>query len=408
MQIVERAKAILISPKAAWETIDTEPADTAGLFTGYLMLLAAIPAVCGFIGMSLVGAGAFGVSFRVPIVAGLVGMVVSYVLSLAGVYVLSLIINALAPRFGGVASSIQALKLAVYSSTAAMLGGVFSLLPALAMLGLLAALYSVYLLYTGLPVLMKSAREKSAAYTAVVIVAAIVLGLVAGAVSALFMPRGPAPWAGGAPAVSVRTPGGEITIDQGAIAAAQRKMEEATRSMEQANAQKDPAAMASATRDAAAAAASMLGGGKALGAQALKAALPETLGGLARTSFEVQDGAALGLPTSQASAEYGTGERTVRLEIMDLGGLGAMAAAAFGMAQGEKEDQTHAEKTWQEGGRTLHENYAKDGSFAERKMALKNGLLVSLSADGMDAAALRSLAAQLDLAALERMERPKP
>ena len=178
--------------------------------------------------------------------------------------------------------------------------------------------------------------------------------------------------------------------------------------MEQANAQKDPAAMASATRDAAAAAASMLGGGKALGAQALKAALPETLGGLARTSFEVQDGAALGLPTSQASAEYGTGERTVRLEIMDLGGLGAMAAAAFGMAQGEKEDQTHAEKTWQEGGRTLHENYAKDGSFAERKMALKNGLLVSLSADGMDAAALRSLAAQLDLAALERMERPKP
>ena len=192
MQIVERAKAILISPKAAWETIDTEPADTAGLFTGYLMLLAAIPAVCGFIGMSLVGAGAFGVSFRVPIVAGLVGMVVSYVLSLAGVYVLSLIINALAPRFGGVASSIQALKLAVYSSTAAMLGGVFSLLPALAMLGLLAALYSVYLLYTGLPVLMKSAREKSAAYTAVVIVAAIVLGLVAGAVSALVMPRGPA------------------------------------------------------------------------------------------------------------------------------------------------------------------------------------------------------------------------
>ena len=113
MQIVERAKAILISPKAAWETIDTEPADTAGLFTGYLMLLAAIPAVCGFIGMSLVGAGAFGVSFRVPIVAGLVGMVVSYVLSLASVYVLSLIINALAPRFGGVASSIQALKLAV-------------------------------------------------------------------------------------------------------------------------------------------------------------------------------------------------------------------------------------------------------------------------------------------------------
>lgn len=409
MKIVERAKAIVLSPKATWETIDTEPADAASLFTGYLMLLAAIPAVCGFVGMSLVGAGAFGVSFRVPIVSGLVSMVVSYVLSLVGVYVLGLIINALAPKFGGAASSIQALKLAVYASTAAMLGGVFSLLPALAMLGLLTALYSVYLLYTGLPVLMKSAREKSAAYTALVVLAAIVLGLVVGAISALVMPRGASPWAvGGAPAVSVRTPGGEITIDQAAVAAAQRKMEEAARNMEQAGAQKDPAAMAAATRDVAAAAASMLGGGKALDAQTLKALLPEKLGGLERTSFEVQDGAALGLPTSQASAEYGSGERAVRLEIMDLGGLGAMAAAAFGMAQGEKEDQTHAEKTWQEGGRTLHESYAKDGSSAERKMALKNGILVSVSADGMDIAALRRVADQLDLASLERLERKKP
>jgi hypothetical protein len=91
---------------------------------------------------------------------------------------------------------------------------------------------------------------------------------------------------------------------------------------------------------------------------------------------------------------------------MDLGGLGAMAAAAFGLAQGEKEDQHHAEKTWQEGGRILHESYAKDGSSAEHKMALKNGVLVSISADNMDIAALRNVASQLDIAALERLQRP--
>lgn len=409
MNLVERVKAILLSPKPTWETIDTEPADIAGLYTRYLMLLAAIPAVCGFIGMSVIGMGFMGVSVRVPFVSGLVNMIVSYVLSLVGVFVLSLIINALAPKFGGQSNQLQALKVAVYASTAALIGGVFTLLPALAMLGLVASLYSIYLLYTGLPVLMKSNREKSGAYTAVVILAAIVLGLVVGAISALITPRGASPFAAGdGAAVSVRTPGGEITIDGAGIAAAQAKMEQAARSMEQARSKNDPTAMVAATRDVTAAAASMLGGGQAVAAQALKAALPEQLAGLARTSFEVQDGASLGLPTSQASAEYGSGERTVRVEIMDLGGLGAMATAAMGMAQGEKETRTSAEKTWQEGGRTLHERYSKDGSSAESKMALKNGVLVSVSADNMDIAAVRSLVKQIDIASLERLERTKP
>ena len=409
MNVVERAKSILLSPKPTWETIDTEPADTAGLYTGYLMLLAAIPAVCGFIGMSIIGMGAFGVSFRVPFLSGLVNMVVSYVLSLVGVFVLSLIINALAPKFGGTSNQMQALKVAVYASTAALLGGVFTLLPALAMLGLVASLYSIYLLYTGLPVLMKSNPEKSGGYTALVILAAIVLGLIVGAISALITPRGASPFAAGeGAAISVRTPGGEIKIDGAGMATAQRKMEEATRSMEQARSKNDPTAMAAATRDATAAAAGMLGGGKALAAQTLKAALPEKLGGLDRTAFEVQDGAALGLPTSQASAEYGDGNRRVRLEIMDLGGLGSMAALAMGMAQGEKETQKSAEKTWQEGGRTLHESYAKDGSISETKMALKNGVLVSVKGDNMDIATLRGLVKQIDIASLERLERKSP
>ena len=115
MDIIERVKSILFQPRPTWATIEAESADVAGLYTRYLMVLAAIPAVCGFIGMSLIGMGAFGVSFRVPLVSGLANMVVSYVLSLVGVFVLALIVDALAPRFGGQKSSIQALKLAVYA-----------------------------------------------------------------------------------------------------------------------------------------------------------------------------------------------------------------------------------------------------------------------------------------------------
>lgn len=406
MDIIERVKSILFQPTPTWATIEAEPADVAGLYTRYLMVLAAIPAVCGFIGMSLIGMGAFGVSLRVPLVAGLANMVVSYVLSLVGVFVLALIVDALAPRFGGQKSSIQALKLAVYASTAAMLGGVFSLLPSLAMLGLLAALYSIYLLYVGLPVLMKNPPEKTLAYTAVVLVAAIVMGLVMGAVSSVFMPRGGALLGSAdAPAISVSTPGGSVSIDTAGLEAASKKMEEAARQMEQAQKSQDPTAMAAATGNAAAAAAGMLGGGQAIAAQSLKAGLPEQLADMARTGFDVQDGAALGLPTSQASAQYSNGKTEARLEITDMGGLGQMAVLAMGMAQGEKEDPQHAEKTWQEGGRTLHQSYQKDGSQAEFRVVLKNGIVVSLEADDMDIGAVRRLMSQVNLSTLEGLQR---
>jgi len=405
MNLIDRAKSLLLQPRDTWSAIEAEAADVAGLYTRYLMVLAAIPAVCGFIGMSLIGMGAFGVSIRVPVVAGLVNMVVSYVLSLVGVFVLALIVDALAPTFGGQKSSIQALKLAVYASTAALLGGVFTLLPSLAMLGLLAALYSVYLIYTGLPVLMRNPPEKTLAYTAVVLVAAIVMGLVMGAVGSLFMPGGSALLGSGAPAVSVRTPGGTLGIDTAGLEAAGKKMEEAARQMEQAGKSQDPAAMAAATGQAAAAAAGMLGGGQAIAAHSLKAALPEQLGDMARMGFDVQDGAALGLPTSQASAHYSNGRKEARLEITDMGGLGQVAVLAMGMGQGEKEDQDSAEKTWQEGGRTLHQSYQKDGSRAEFRAVLKNGIVVAIDADQMDIRAVRGLMSQVNLAALEGLPR---
>ena len=406
MNLIERVKNILLQPQETWAVIESETTDVPTLFTRYAMILAAIPAVCGFIGMSLIGFGGFGVTIRVPFVSGLVNMVVSYVMSLVGVFVLGLIINALAPTFGGQKSGIQALKVAVYASTAAMLGGVFSLLPALSMLGIVAALYSIYLLYTGLPVLMKNLPGKSVVYTVVVIVAAIVVGVVMAAVSSLFIPRGGAVFSGASsPAITMNTPGGQVSIDTTGLEAAGKKMEEAARKMEEAQKSQDPAAIAAATGNAAQAAAGMLGGGQAIAAQSLKAALPEKLSGLPRTGFDVQDGAALGLPTSQASAQYSGDDKQVRLEIIDMGGMGQMALIAMGLTQSEKEDQTSAEKTWQEGGRTLQQRYQKNGSHAEFKTILKNGLVVSIEGDNMGVKDLRGFLSQVDLNALEGLQR---
>ena len=125
-------------------------------------------------------------SYRPPIGTVLSSAIVTYLMTLGGVYVLALIIDALAPNFGGTANQVQALKVAAYSSTASWVAGIFGLIPALGWLGIL-GLYSLYLLYLGLPILMKAPPEKAAGYTGVVIIAAILLFLVVGLVAGTFM-----------------------------------------------------------------------------------------------------------------------------------------------------------------------------------------------------------------------------
>ncbi|MGB2880992.1 MAG: Yip1 family protein, partial [Rhodoferax sp.] len=167
MIIVQRVQDILLKPKETWPAIDAEGGDTASIYKNYLIYLALVPAVAGFIGLSLIGVGVFGVSYRVPLISGLAHMVVGYVMSLVMVFVVGLIADALAPSFGGTKNPLNALKLVAYGSTAGFLGGVFSLLPSLSILGVLAAAYSIYLIYIGVPVMMKSPPEKAAGYTAV-------------------------------------------------------------------------------------------------------------------------------------------------------------------------------------------------------------------------------------------------
>jgi hypothetical protein len=187
MNLVERVKRILLTPKTEWEVIDAEPATAAELYTRYIAPLAAIGPIAQLIGYS-----AFGVSvpfvgtYRVPIGSAITQAIVMYVLTLAGTYVLALIIDALAPTFNGQRSQIQALKLAAYSLTASWVAGVFALIPGLRILTLL-GLYSLYLLYLGLPVLMKTPRDKALGYTVVVIIAAIILSMITGAISAVFL-----------------------------------------------------------------------------------------------------------------------------------------------------------------------------------------------------------------------------
>ncbi len=177
MSLVDRVRNICLTPSTEWPVIEQEQVAPVDLVTSYVAPLAAIGAVSGFIGgvllssiLPFAGMGLF---------AGLTVAVMSFAISLLMCFVLAWIINALAPTFGGRQDFNQAFKVTAYSYTPSFVAGIASLIPLLGgFVGFLAAIYSLYVLYLGLPVMMKSAREKTAAYVIVIVVCGIVLGFI--------------------------------------------------------------------------------------------------------------------------------------------------------------------------------------------------------------------------------------
>jgi len=176
-RLFERVKAILLTPQTEWQEIAHEGGEPSVLFTSYVAILALIPAIAGFIGSSLIGR-------YTPILSGLIGAIVSYLLTFVIVFVVALIVDALAPTFGAQKNFTSALKLVVYSYTPAWLAGAFLLVPGLSFLWIL-GLYGLYLMWLGLPPLMQAPRDKALPYSAAVVVCAVVIQIVIGAILAL-------------------------------------------------------------------------------------------------------------------------------------------------------------------------------------------------------------------------------
>jgi hypothetical protein len=173
-ELIARIQRLLLSPNSEWEAIDTEGADVTRIYQSYILPLVALSALAGFIGTSIIGIG----GFRIGFVSGLIQAVVSIGLSCALVYVMALIINALAPQFGAKEDFGAAFKVAAYAPTASWVGAMFMVLPMLWFMALIGGLYSLYLLFVGLPKLMKPAADKAMIYALAVIGCMIVIGIV--------------------------------------------------------------------------------------------------------------------------------------------------------------------------------------------------------------------------------------
>jgi len=413
-KLIARAKNILLTPKTEWPVIAGETETVQGLYTKYIIWLAAIPAIFGFIKNSIFGHSFFGVTVHTPIGAGLAGMVVYYVLALAMVFVMALIIDALAGTFGAQKNQVQALKTVAYAYTASWIAGAGVIL-GLALGGLLmlaGGIYAIYLLYLGLPNTMKCPPEKAGGYTAVSIICAIVLGwvmmlVVASIVGVGAMSGGFSPGGNG---FHLGSSSSDVTIDTdsalGKLAAIGQKAEQASKKMEAAQKTGDANAQAQAAGQMVGA---LLGGGdkvEALAPDMLKPFVPETLAGLKRTEVSAERNGAMGMQFSQAEGHYADDAgHSLRLEIGDMGSAkGLTALAGWAGVEASKETDHGYDKTYKQNGRLTHEQWDTQSKYGEYSIVLGDRFTVKVTGNVDSVDQLKGAVGSLNLAGLEALK----
>jgi len=415
MSIVDRVKNICFSPSTEWSVIAQEPAQAGSLLAGYVAPLAAIGAVAGFVGGSIIGRTLpFVGTFRVGIIPGLIGACLTLVMAIVSVGIVALIINALAPTFGAERDGMQALKVAAYSYTPAWLAGVLNVLPLVGLLVFFAALYGIYLMYLGLPKVMKCPPDKAIGYTAVVVVCAVVLSIAVSAVGAAVTGVGlltsGALTSGALSGATVGRPTSrEVEFDKnsplGKLQDLSRKLEESGKKMDAAQKAGDASGQAAAAIETLG---TLFGGGKRvepIGIEELKPFVPPTFAGLPRTSSTAEKTGVAGLMVSKAEATYGEPGRRVKLSISDTGGVsGLVALAGWAAVQEEKEDEGGFERTRKVDGRLVHEKMSKRGGTNEYGIVLGDRFMVDAESSDLDLNTLKSAVASIDLARLESMK----
>ena len=406
--LLGRVKSILLTPRAEWPVIAAEPETIGGIYIGYIMILAAIPAIKLFLTLSVIGVSMpFAGSYRTGLLAGLTSAVTTYVLTLIGTFVVALIVDALAPTFGGQKSQIQALKVVAYAYTAAWVAAIIGIVPGLGLLSALAGLiYGLYLLYLGLPFTMKCPAEKSLGYTVVTVLVAIVVSIVLGLVVRAV--GGFGTFGGGLTAMPPsQATGSSVFSNQSAVGSGlndyAKRMDDASKQIESAQRSGDDAAKANALRQFIGAAMGSGGKVESLAPDQIKTFLPDELDGLRRTQEAAERNGAMGMQISKATATYSDGaNRTLNLEITDAGSLKGLVGLASGWAGVERESQTDSgfDKTYKSGGQLVHEQWNKQTQSGEYTTFIAERFSVRVSGQASDIDDLKRAAATINTSGL--------
>jgi hypothetical protein len=382
--IVNRVVGIITRPRIEWADIEGEPATTQGLYTGYVMILAAIPVVIGLISALLAGSlfnmfgGFFGVTLS-PMWA-IADAIVSYAVTLLMVYVMALLIDALAPSFSAIPNRMQAMKVAAYSGTAIWVASIAMIIPVLGWLVVIAAaVYTVFIIHVGLRTVMKAPEQSGVGYTAAVVVLSVVIAIIVNIVAH-------------APINAVRKVGifnqfsasdfsfdfgdeGRVTVDTDSIESFAEEMERRAEELEQSFTSGDGNEMAGE----------------------FAAMLPEALPGFRRTESSRSDVGVF----AEAEAVYTRDGGRIRLSITDTGPMGALTGLA--RVNTERETDSGYERVSSEDGRLTVEEFDRDDRSGTYGVMIGERFMVEADGDDVTMEELKAAVEAVPLARLESL-----
>ncbi len=174
MNLIDRVKNILLTPKTEWQVISSETTTVNGMLTGYVLPLSLIPAAVGLL------SGIIWASFTY----GLMMAIIAVIGAVIGFFVGTYVTDALAPSFSSEKNLNRSAQLIGYSYTASAVGSILGIIPVLGAIAALAGFaYMVYLLYLGTAPVKNTTEDKRVGYTIVIILVQIVVYFI---ISAIF------------------------------------------------------------------------------------------------------------------------------------------------------------------------------------------------------------------------------
>jgi hypothetical protein len=185
-----------------------------------------------------------------------------------------------------------------------------------------------------------------------------------------------------------------------------KNVEKASKQIESAQKSGDQQAQNDAMKTMVGAALGSDGKVESLAPDRLKPFLPETLGGMTRSTFSTQRNSAMGMQMTEARATYMNDDgRSWDLQITDTGtAKGLLALAGWAGVEGENETDTGYDKTYHENGRLVHEQWDRSSSRGEYGVVLGERFTVKLEGEAESIDDFKAALADLDLDALEALK----
>ena len=165
MQLLRRARGILLSPRQEWDAVAAETPRIAALFLAYVLPLTALRCCVSIAEHAIAGNPLFG------LLIGLAGIGLMFIV----VLLCAVTAHFVAAAFGTVRPFARAVQLAATAMTPVFIGNALQSTPVIGeFLAFAGALYACSLLYTGVSVTLGVGEGRAGAFTLVVIVVLIV------------------------------------------------------------------------------------------------------------------------------------------------------------------------------------------------------------------------------------------